>query len=168
LYRRLYLAFPEPPQARDALADLKGAGVPLERVHALARPGVDLSGLPLATQPQTQDRVRWLESLFWYGNLGLFAVAAMGLVLALLNASAAGIAAALAAMLATYAAGRRFAVGLPHAHLDELRVPLEHGEVVLLVDLPLARVREVERLIADRHPEAGVGGVGCAFARLGV
>jgi len=75
---------------------------------------------------------------------------------------------ALAVMLATFVAGKRFAVGLPHAHPADLRVPLAHGEVVLLVDVPWRRVREAERLVAERHPEIGVGGVGWTIEAFGV
>jgi len=62
----------------------------------------------------------------------------------------------------------RFAVRLSHAHLADLRVPLEHGEVVLLVDVPFHRVREIEHLVAERHPEVGVGGVGWTVEAFGV
>jgi hypothetical protein len=66
-------------------------------------------------------------------------------------------------------AGNRFAARLPHAHLMDLRVPLEHGEVVLLVDVPSSRqLHEIEHLLAGRHPELGVGGVGWTSKLLGV
>ena len=56
--------------------------------------------------------------------------------------------------------GARFAAHLPHAHLDEQAIPLRHGEVILMVDVPETKVHEVERLVSRRHPEVGVGGVG--------
>jgi hypothetical protein len=99
MVRRLYLTFPASSQARRAVADLQGAGVRPEHMHAV---------------------------------------------------------------------GDRFAVRLPHAHLADLRVPLEHGEVVLLVDVPLYRVREIEHPVAERHPEVGVGGVGWTVEAFGV
>jgi hypothetical protein len=168
MYRRLYLAFPTSSQATRAVADLQGAGVPRECMHALAKPGTDLSGLPRATEGQKQDKVWRLERLFWYGNLSVFAVAALGLTAALLAWSPAGMAASVAVMAGTFVAGERFAVKLPHAHLADLRIPLEHGEVGLLVDVPFRRVREIEHLVAERHPETGVGGVGWTIEALGV
>ena len=71
-------------------------------------------------------------------------------------------------MLVTFIAGERFAVKLPHTHLADLRVPLEHGEVMLLVDVRFQRVRETEHLVAERHPETGVGGVRWTIEALGV
>jgi hypothetical protein len=160
MVRRLYLTFPTSSQAARAVADLQGAGVREDHMHAVARPGTNLSGLPRATEGQKHDQVWRLERPFWYANLGVFALAALGLATAVFAWSPAGMVASVVVMLATFIAGERFAVKLPHAHLADLRVPLEHGEVVLLVDVPFQRVREIEHLVAERHPEIGVGGVG--------
>lgn len=168
MYRRLYLSFPTRSQALRAVADLQGAGIPTGHMHAVAKEGTDLAGLPRATDGQRHDRVWRLERLFWYGNLGIFALAVVGLAAALVAGSPAGMVASLLVMLATFVAGERFAVKLPHAHLADLRIPLEHGEVVLLVDIPFRQVRQVEHLIAERHPEIGVGGVGWTIETLGV
>ncbi len=168
MYRRLYLTFPTPSQARRAVADLQGAGVLADQMHAVAKPGTDLSGLPRATEGQKHDQVWRLEGLFWYGILGVFALAALGLTVALFAWSPAGMLVSLAVMLASFIAGERFAVTLPHAHLTDLRVPLEHGEVVLLVDVPFQQVRAIEHLVAERHPEIGVGGVGWTIEAFGV
>ncbi|MGA7979226.1 MAG: hypothetical protein WCA32_03265 [Chromatiaceae bacterium] len=71
-------------------------------------------------------------------------------------------------MLVTFVVGDRFAVKLPHAHLSDLQIPLQHGEILLLVDTPFHRVREIEHLISERHPEVGVGGVHWTLEALGV
>jgi hypothetical protein len=168
MYRRLYLTFPTSSQARRAVADLEEAGVLSEHIHAVGKPATDLSGLPRATEGQKHDQVWRLERLFWYGNLGVFALAALGLTAALFAWSPVGMIASVVVLLASFIAGERFAVKLPHAHLTDLRVPLEHGEVVLLVDVPFQRVREIEHLVAERHPETGVGGVGWTIEAFGV
>jgi hypothetical protein len=168
MVRRLYLTFPTSSQARRAVADLEGAGVLPANMHAVAKSGTDLSGLPRATEGQKHDQVWRLERLFWYGNLGVFALAALGLIAALVAWSPVGMIASVVVLVATFIAGERFAVKLPHAHLADLRVPLEHGEVVLLVDVPLQRVREIEHLVAERHPEIGVGGVGWTIEAFGI
>jgi hypothetical protein len=150
------------------VADLEGAGVLPANMHAVAKSGTDLSGLPRATEGQKHDQVWRLERLFWYGNLGVFALAALGLIAALVAWSPVGMIASVVVLVGTFIAGERFAVKLPHAHLAGLRVPLEHGEVVLLVDVRLQRVREIEHLVAERHPEIGVGGVGWTIEAFGV
>jgi hypothetical protein len=71
-------------------------------------------------------------------------------------------------MLITFVAGERFAVKLPHDHMSDLRIPLAHGEVVLMVDVPKHRVSDIESLVSRHHPEASMGGVGWTVAALGV
>ncbi len=51
-----------------------------ERIHALARDGMDLSGLPAATPRQRQDAGWKLEWTLWRANLALFFVALAGFV----------------------------------------------------------------------------------------
>lgn len=164
MWRRLYYSFPTAEQALRVVSELQTLGVPVERMHSLAKPGVDLKGLPIANDAQRTDRTWNWERLFWYGNLAFFAVA---LTLAALAVYAALPGWAMVAALAAIAAvilGDRFAVRLPHAHLSELRVPLRHGEVVLLVDVPRDRVHEIEQSVSRHHPEAGLGGVGWTIA----
>jgi hypothetical protein len=157
--RRLYLTFPTPRQARTVVA---------ADMHAVARPGVDTSGLPQATRSQREDPVWLLDRLFRYASLTLFGIAAVGLGAALLAGSAAGAAAAVVVMLATYVAGERLAGRVPHAHLADVHVPLEHGKVRLPADVPRERVRDIEYLVSHRHPEIGGGGVGWFIEALGV
>jgi hypothetical protein len=49
MYRRLYLTFPTTSQARRAVTDLQGAGVPRDHMHAVSKEDADLTGLPRAT-----------------------------------------------------------------------------------------------------------------------
>lgn len=167
MLRRLYFAVPDARSARRIVNVLAATGVVVAQVHATARPGVDLAALPAATGPQRRDRVWRLEQLFWKSDLGIFALAAGGLILAAFTGSIPGVALALAVMLLSFVIGNRFAVRLPHAHLGELRIPLQHGEVVLMVDVPKHRVSEIEQLVSRHHPEAQVGGVGWTIPGLG-
>ena len=73
--RRLYFLFSDTGQARKALADLDGLGVDLGHMHVLARPDVDLGGLPPATERQRRDILKRLEKTLWGGNLVLFGIA---------------------------------------------------------------------------------------------
>ena len=123
--------------------------------------------MPAATARQQEDRVWSLDRLFWKSDLILFAGAALILLLALFNAWLLTGLAALALMVLTFFVGQRFAVSVPHGHLSDLSVPLKHGEIVLMVDVPKSRLREIEQLVSRHHPEAGFGGVGWTFHPLG-
>ncbi len=158
--RRLYFLFPDLAHARIAFADLKGIGVDPALVHAIARPGVDLTGLPQATERQRHDLLGRLERLFWNGNLALFALALGAFVLAATLDSTAGMIASGLIMVASVAAGAWYAISAPNVHLDEFHSALEHGEILLLVDVSRDCVSDVEELMYRRHPEAVIAGSG--------
>jgi hypothetical protein len=158
--RRLYFTFPRPAQARQVVDELVASGIARSAVHVVAHDAAGVDDLPAATPAQRHDRVWTLERLYWNANLVVFFVSLLGLLVAVYLAKPAVAVAALIVMAASFLTGERFAVRVPHAHLDEQRVPLQHGEVVVMVDVPADRVHEVEAMVSRRHPEVGVGGVG--------
>jgi len=158
--RRIFFAFPEPAQARSAVNELVAAGIPRTDIHAVAFDPQAVADLPPATAEQRRDRTWGLETTYWRANLALFFVALVGLVAALYAGMPILAMLALGIMVLTLLTGEHFAVRLPHAHLDEQSVPLHHGEVVLMVDVPNSRVHDVEQAVSRRHPEVGVTGVG--------
>ena len=166
--RRLYFVLPDPQHARQVANDLTRAGIERSRIHALARSDVDLSGLPTATEAQRRDVVWRTERLLWGANLGLFWIAAAGLVAGLLCGSATASVLAVGVMVATFTAGALFAIKVPNVHLDEFRDAIAAGEVLLMVDVPQGRVAQIEHILERRHPEATPGGVGWTAHILGV
>ena len=166
--RRLYFLFSDIAQARRAVADLDGLGVDPGHVHALARPGTDLSGLPPATERQRHDILKRLENTLWGGNLVLFGIAFAGLVLAMVFGNVTGMVLAAAIMIASITTGALFALRLPTTHLDEFHEALRHGELLLMVDVSRDCVEDVEELMRRRHPEAVTGGSGWTPDAFGV
>ncbi len=57
---------------------------------------------------------------------------------------------------------------IPDVHLDEFRGTLSHGEILLMVDVPKAKVFEVEETVERHHPEAVPGGTRWTIGRLGI
>jgi hypothetical protein len=162
--RRLYFSFPDARQAQRAVDDLRGARVPTTDMHAMARPGVDLGGLPRATGRQCEDSMYRLDKGWWNGNLVLFWVAFVAFLLTLPGGFGAASAAALVVMAVSFALGLE-RTRLPDVHLDEFRA---HGEVLLMVDVARGRVKPIEDLILRRHPEAATAGVGLTLGAFGV
>jgi hypothetical protein len=158
--RRIYFAFPAPRQARGAVSELLAAGISRTDIHAVAFDPQAVSDLPPASPEQRRDRTWSLETTYWRANLALYFFALVGLLVALYAGKPILALLALGIMVLTFVTGERFAVRVPHAHLDEQSVPLHHGEVVLMVDVPASRVHDVEQVVSRRHPEVGVGGVG--------
>ena len=167
MLRRLYYTFRDAPHARRTVSDLKAAGIDESQLHASTKAGVDLSGLPLATEAQRRDRVWVLENLFWKSDLILFGLGTAIFAVALIQGWTLWAIAAFAVMLASFAAGNWFSVRLPHDHMDDVRIPLKLGRVLLMIDIPRTQVREIEQMASHHHPEADLGGVGWTIRTLG-
>jgi cobalamin biosynthesis protein CobD/CbiB len=158
--RRLYFLFSDNCQARTAVADLAGIGVDAGHMHVVARPGMDVSGLPPATERQRRDVLKRLDKTLWGGNLVLFGAAFAALILAMLFGNIVGMVLASAVLIASFTGGALFALRLPATHLDEFHEELRHGELLLMVDVSRDCVEDVEELLRRRHPEAVAGGSG--------
>ena len=129
-------------------------------MHSIAKEGIDLTGLPRATEGQKKDRIWYWDQKLWLGSLILFAAMFAALSYFLFAGFIATATVILVLMAAVFLLAAYFATGIPHVHLSEMRVPLLHGEVVLMVDVPRDRLDDIIRLVSGRHPEAGLGGVG--------
>jgi hypothetical protein len=166
--RRLYFLFPDVALARAAVRDLMNLDVAPSRLHTIARSDIDLGDLPVATDPQRHDALAQIEKGLWNGNLVLFVLAAIGLALALLLGSIVWAVLAALVMVASLAGGAWFAMRLPHVHLDEFRAALQHGEILLMVDVTRDCIEEIEALMQRRHPESVAGGSGWTPDLFGV
>ena len=166
--RRLYFLFPDVMQVRSAVEDLKNADIVDARIHAVAKTGRELSALPPTMRRQTTDACCAFENVLWKANLVLFFIATAGLFASLFWGSTGWSVLTAAIMGITFIAGERFAARVPHAHLDEFRDALAHGELLLMVDVTRDRVAELEALVQRKHPGAVVGGVGWSAPALGL
>ncbi len=168
MLRRLYFVIPDELHALQVVADLAAAGVERRHMHALPGKGATFTQLPLATERQQHDTVWHLERLLWSANLALFALALLGLVVALAFGSLTGTVLTLAVAIASFVAGAVFALLVPNTHLDEFRGALAHGEILLMVDVPKQKVFDVEEIMHRHHPEVVLGGAGWTLDWLGI
>jgi hypothetical protein len=166
--RRLFFLLPDEAQAVQFLSDLENAGIERRHLHAIAGRGRDVSRLAPASMRQRHDWVGRIERVVWAGNLLLFALAGIGLILALVSAQPVWAVVASGVMLAAFAGGTWFTQRIPTTNLAEFQELLKHDEILMLVDVPKARVGEIEDLVRRRHPEAIAGGVGWTVEALGL
>lgn len=166
--RRLYFLFPKASQVRDVIVQLNGLDLESSHMHTIARDKSLLEDLPQATKLQRNDVVRRIEWISWNANLVIFLTALLGLVVAMYSGSTPWALACVMIMAVTFALGEWFIDHVPNAHLNEFRDALAHGEILLMVDVPRWRVKEIEDYVHKRHPEAAVGGVGWTIERWGI
>lgn len=159
--RRLYFLLPDVAHARAVVAKLETYGIERKYTHVIAAKEIDLEGLPLASPNQRMDLGARLETIFWDGNLVLFSLALLALiVLMLVNVNGLWLVLAATIMLVTFIVGVGFTKYIPNVHLSEFADALRHQEILLTVDVPVGQVARVVTLIHHNHPEAINGGVG--------
>lgn len=158
--RRLYFLLPDKEKAQTLVSELEQIGIPHHHLHAIASITQEIDDLPEATTWQTTELAHGIELGVGFGGMagllgGMLAVTfpPAGLVLGggavLATALAgAGVGGVVSALMSSH----------DHNHsLDRFQDAIEDGQILLLVDVPRARVDEVRALIVDHHPEVDIG-----------
>ena len=166
--RRLYFLIPDRSHALAVVEDLVANGIDIEHMHAIGDRRTRLDGLPNASPRQRRNSANRVEKMLWNCNLVSFGLALVAtLITPIFTGLSWWLLLPIGIMAANFLAGLHF-TGIPNTHLGEFRDALAHGEILLLVDVPEARVAEVEDEIHHHHPEATVGGVGWGTQALGL
>jgi hypothetical protein len=158
--RRLYFLVPDVVSARQTVGDLLLARIEDRHMHVLAKRGTDLGELHEASALQKTDLVHGAErGLVIGGALGIALGAALvlappgGASLEWVTVLATGIGGAfIGAWLGSLAGA-----GVPNSRLKCYARELDAGKVLLMVDVPFARVDEIRSLVHRQHPEASGG-----------
>lgn len=155
--RRLYFLLPDVPSAKRAADDLLLARVDDRHMHFLARRGTDLGDLHEASYAIKTDLARGAALGLILGALGGALVGAM-IVDVPPDGTHPGLASAVAAMLVGALIGlwlgSMAAAAVPNSRLRSFHDDIERGRVLLMVDVPYARVDDVRGIVLARHPEA--------------
>ncbi len=167
MLRRIYFLSPDVGYAQSVVAELVAAGVGSRHIHTLARGDIDIGSLPPATRDQRRDKVWFLDRLFWISDLIFFALALIALTLTLYLELYAWAVIAFVLMVSSFVIGEIFAIKVPHVHLTEVKGAIARGEILLMVDVPKQRVREINTLVSRHHPEIDQGMVGWSIEALG-
>ena len=167
MFRRVYFLSPGVEQAQSVVGELEQAGVERGQIHSIAREDMDISSLPPATKEQKRDKVWLVDRLFWAGDLMVFALALLALVMTIYWGAYLWAALAFVVMAIAFVLGEIFATKVPHVHLSEVKGALARGEILLMVDIPKQRVHEINKMISQHHPEIDRGAVGWTIEALG-
>ncbi len=159
--RRLYFLLPDVATARTVVDELLLARIEERHIHVIAKEGVALEDLPEASLLQKSDFVPAVERGLALGGAtgalaGLAALAfpPAGLILgggAVLSIALAG------AGMGAWLSGM-IGMDVANSQLKTFEAGLEAGQLLMLVDVPKARVDEIDTLVKQHHPEAQIGG----------
>lgn len=161
--RRLYWLLPDLASARRAMDGLLLARIAEPHIHFVAREGADMTGLHEANVLQTSDVVRAAE-------IGLVLGGAVGAVLGLAAAVSFpivgdspqwGMAGVLSVLGAGFGAWASSMIGIsaPSHRLRRFREAIDAGQILLMVDVPRSRIKEIEARLQAQHPEARLEGM---------
>lgn len=167
MLRRLYFLFPDENHAQRAVDELINRNISKQHMHAITR-GAELTTLPEATERQKNDTAFHVEQFVWKANLLLFAAALIVLTASVVANEWFWSALSLAIMLITFFAGKFFVERVPNDHLTEFTSALAHGEILLMVDVPLYHVTKVARFVEHRHPETRLDGSSWTIDAFGI
>jgi hypothetical protein len=160
--RRLYFLLPDVPSAKRTADDLLLARIDDRHMHFLARRGTDLGELHEASYALKTDVGRGAAFGLVLGALGGALLGAL-IVGSPPDGTHPGIAAAVAAtllgaLLGTWL-GSMAAAAAPNSRLRSFQPEIDRGRVLLMVDVPYARVDDARAIVLARHPEATPAGL---------
>lgn len=160
--RRLYVVLPDLASAIQTANDLLMARIEDRHMHFLGHRGMSLGGLHEASYVQKSD-VR--HALFLGAGLGALGGMLLGIYLKLtpMGEFTFGVGTFLLATIGgtLFGAWASSMIGLstPNTKLKQFESDIAAGKILVMVDVPVARVEEIEALLARRHPEAADRGV---------
>jgi hypothetical protein len=157
--RRLYYLLPDCSDAEKLVNELAGSVVSKQDVHAVAKDKLHWNSIDNIQASNENDRDYFVEWFLWRFNLALFFMALIALVAISIWNPGIWLILPLTIMMSTLVSGLLFVLRIPNVHLDEFRAALQHGEVLLMIDVPAADIKRVDQLVHRKHPEAVTGGV---------
>lgn len=156
--RRVYWLLPDAASARATMDDLLRAGLPLRRMHFVARDEADLAGLHAANVLQTSEVLRSAEA-------GLVVGAALGGLVGALAATLfpdgdgaprwalVPLLVLLGALFDAWTASM-IGISVPSRRLRRFEPDIAKGCILLIADVPPRRARELGSNVQALHPEA--------------
>ncbi|WP_229502716.1 DUF1269 domain-containing protein [Pseudoduganella guangdongensis] len=159
--RRLYYMLPNVKAARAELDELLLARIEERHIHFLAKEGTLPDDMPDCNFLLKTDLIHGAKLGIAIGGIvglcaGLFLVLfppegltlrAMTILLVMLGG----------ALFGGWASGMN-AAAIPNKKLEQYSERIEQGQVLMMVDVPVRRMKEIEEMIAKRHPDFSFGG----------
>ncbi|GMR06421.1 MAG: hypothetical protein BMS9Abin25_1015 [Gammaproteobacteria bacterium] len=159
--RRIYFLLPDVEVARKVVDELLLARIDEHHIHVIAKEGTAMMDLPKASLAQKSDVVTALER-------GIAVGGATGLLAGVVAVSfpPAGLVLGGGALLGIALAGTGFGafmstmigVSAPNSRHKQFEDAIQQGELLMLVDVPKARVNEIETMVKQHHSDVDIEG----------
>lgn len=157
--RRLYLLVPNVRSAKEIINILLLKKVCYHNMHAVAKQGVDISQLPEAGIMIQKDVI---HSLYVGACVGSMVGVVAGLIAhGILDLTLSGsmlVITILGGLLGAWSASM-FGLMTPNIHLKRFQSAIEDGHILLIIDIPKNKVKEIEQCIRFEHPDIEYAGM---------
>jgi hypothetical protein len=159
--RRLYFLLPDTDSAKKIVDELLHAHIEERHIHFIAKDGISLENLPEAGLVEKSDVIPALERGISYGGATGFLAGIIAVTF-----PPAGLTLGGAAILGITLAGTGFGalmstmigVDVPNSRISQFQDAINDGQLLMMVDVPLADVDVITELVKQHHPEANVRG----------
>ena len=157
--RQLYYLLPDVGHTQQLCEDLQALNIHENSLTAVMQEKSEIKGIHAVHGVNETDRGFFLEWFLWRLNLTVFALAVLVFVGYVVWQPSYWIIVPLVVMAMTFVVGMYFSIRVPNVHWNEFCSAIRHGEIALIVDVPVSQVRQVDSVVHRRHPEAVNGGV---------
>ena len=159
--RRLYFVLPDVRSAETIERELLLAKIDDPHIHFLAKDGINLGRLHVANLLQRTDLLHGIGLGMVAGGItGAMAGVVLSFFPEISSAIGMGgilVLAVLCAMIGSWISGM-IAISIPNSRLRRFQSAIDRGEILLMVDVPVRRIREIRELITSHHPEVQAKG----------
>jgi hypothetical protein len=159
--KRLCFLSPELRHARQVVKDIKANGIPEKQIYALAKYGVEMEDLPDAGPESNDFLPAYTRGLELGGSAGLL----VGLTALVFPPAGLVVGGGLVLLVGLWGAGvGGLLTGLAGAAFHSSRLSafesaIEHGQILIMVDVPNSEVEHFESLIKNLNPQVNVEGI---------
>jgi hypothetical protein len=159
--RRLYFVLPDIDSAESIEKELLLAKIDDPHIHFLAKDGINMGSLHVANLLQRSDLLHGVGIGLTAGGItGALAGVALSFYPQMGHEIGMGgilVLAVVCAMIGSWVSGM-IAVSIPNSRLRRFQPAIDRGEILLMVDVPVRRLKEIRELLSAHHPEAKAKG----------
>jgi len=159
---RLCYLLPDVKHAKSAMRHLLLARIEERHIHVLAKDGIDIGDLPVATLGQKSDFYHAMAlGIVVGGTTGLVGgFSAFYFAAESMKVGFDGIAmlALLGSVFGVWISGL-IGTDVPNTRLKKFSKDIEKGKLLMMIDVPLRRAGEVKAIMHKQHPEASQRGI---------
>jgi len=158
---RLFFLLPDVKHAQSTMRHLLLARIEARHVHVLAKDEIDIEDLPPASVGQQSD-------FFHAMAMGIVVGGSTGIVGGLsayyypgaihVTYSGIGLLALLGSVFGIWVSGL-IGTDVPNTQLKRFDKDIQKGKLLMMVDVPRSRAKEIRALMHKRHPEAADSGI---------